>query len=131
MLIGFDLKKDPNKILAAYNDSQGITREFNFNLLRRINKELDANFKEENFTHSPVYDENTGACESFLVSKRNHTVTINDYEIKFSADEKIHLEISQKYSLTEIEELLKHSGFISKAQFFDSNKWFTDIAAIK
>lgn len=131
LFIGFDLKKDPKKILAAYNDSQGITREFNFNLLRRVNKELDANFKEENFTHSPVYNEKTGACESYLISKTNHIVSIGDNEINFSIDEKIHLEISQKYSLPEIENLLKNSGFKPIAQFYDTNKWFIDIAAVK
>jgi dimethylhistidine N-methyltransferase len=131
LFIGFDLKKNPEQILAAYNDAQGVTKEFNLNLLRRINRELDGNFDENKFDHSPVYNEETGACESYLVSKENHTVKIADKEISFSKDEKIHLEISQKYSLSEIESLLTNCGFIPKAQFFDSNKWFTDIAAVK
>jgi len=131
LFIGFDLKKNPEQILAAYNDAQGVTKEFNLNLLTRINRELEGNFDESKFVHSPVYNEETGACESYLVSKEEQTVKIDGTEINFFKDEKIHLEISQKYSLSEIESLLKNSGFIPKAQFFDSNKWFTDIAAVK
>jgi len=65
-LIGFDLKKNPWVIFNAYNDKAGITKEFNLNLLKRINKELDANFDREQFEHFESYDPETGACKSFL-----------------------------------------------------------------
>jgi dimethylhistidine N-methyltransferase len=70
VLIGFDLKKDPKKILAAYNDRAGFTAEFNLNLLMRINKELDANFDINNFEHYATYDPGTGACKSYLISTK-------------------------------------------------------------
>lgn len=128
MFIGFDLKKNPSQILAAYNDSQGVTGEFNLNLLRRINKELDANFDINSFVHRPAYDEETGACNSYLVSLKNHQVSIGETEvIEFIENEPIHLEISQKYSIEEIESLIQNSGFKSVINFFDSNYWFTDV----
>ena len=55
VLIGFDLRKDPKKILAAYDDSEGFTNQFNLNLLRRINRELNANFNLEDFEHYAMY----------------------------------------------------------------------------
>jgi len=71
LLIGLDLQKDPEIILAAYNDSKGITREFNLNLLDRINKELGANFNRDKFKHFPTYDPDSGAAKSYIVSKEH------------------------------------------------------------
>jgi dimethylhistidine N-methyltransferase len=128
MLIGFDLKKNAAQILAAYNDSKGVTKNFNLNLLKRINKELDANFDINQFTHNPTYEETTGACNSFLVSRIKQSVSIGENEvIEFNKDEQIHLEISQKYSLNEIELLAQSAGFKSVGNFFDSKKWFVDV----
>ena len=69
VLIGFDLKKNPHTILAAYNDAAGFTRDFNLNLLHRINSELGGDFDTSQFEHYPNYDPITGACKSYLVSK--------------------------------------------------------------
>src|SRR5690606_13483379 len=74
LMIGFDLKKHPEIIRAAYNDDEGLTREFNLNLLKRINRELDANFDIDAFDHYPSYDPATGSCNSYLISLRNQTV---------------------------------------------------------
>ncbi|MBS1494927.1 MAG: L-histidine N(alpha)-methyltransferase [Bacteroidetes bacterium] len=127
MLIGFDLKKDPQQILAAYNDLQGVTKEFNLNLLRRINRELGGNFDIEQFEHSPSYNEDTGECNSFLRSKIDQRVKIGDEnEITFQENELIHLEISQKYSIEEINSLIHQSGFKSVINFYDSREWFID-----
>jgi L-histidine N-alpha-methyltransferase len=76
VLAGFDLKKDPAVIYSAYNDKQGVTRAFNFNLLDRINRELDANFKTAHFMHYPTYDPLTGAMKSYLLSEKNQEVRI-------------------------------------------------------
>lgn len=127
MLIGFDLKKEPSQILAAYNDAHGITKEFNLNLLKRINRELEGNFDINQFEHKPNYNEVTGACNSYLVSLKNQTVSIGEEDILFTENEAIHLEISQKYSIDEIEYLINNSGFKSAANFYDSNKWFVDV----
>jgi len=75
LMIGFDLKKNPDMILKAYNDDQGITTAFNMNLLTRLNNELEADFQLDNFLHYPYYDPQTGTTKSFLVSKEQQTVS--------------------------------------------------------
>ena len=128
LLIGFDLKKHPKTILDAYNDRQGITAAFNLNLLRRINRELDADFDPGQFEHYPVYDPGTGACKSYLVSRIAQQVHIGPGEtIDFKENEPIFMEISQKYSLPETDYIARQSGFRSMHTFFDSKKWFADI----
>ncbi|OQX79135.1 MAG: hypothetical protein B6D61_04095 [Bacteroidetes bacterium 4484_249] len=70
LFIGFDMKKGPDTILKAYNDPYGFTAAFNLNLLRRINKELGANFDLQNFKHHEVYDPQSGTAKSFLISRK-------------------------------------------------------------
>ncbi len=128
ILIGFDLKKDPEVIRKAYDDSQGITRAFNMNLLSRINTELDGEFIIENFEHTPVYDPDSGAAESFLVSNANQTVYIGklNQSFKFAAGEKIFTEVSQKYDMNDIADLARWSGFRIAANYYDDRKYFVD-----
>jgi len=127
VLIGFDLKKDPRKILAAYNDAQGITAQFNLNLLRRINEELDGNFDMDAFEHYASYDPGTGAAKSYLVSMKEQEVLIHDTTIHFAKDETIFMEISQKYSVEEIYELCNETGFEQAGIFFDQKRYFADV----
>lgn len=127
VLIGFDLKKDPRKILAAYNDTEGWTAKFNLNLLRRINRELGGNFNENKFVHFPTYDPLTGACKSFLISKNEQSVTIDKHTIAFTKGEPIHMEVSQKYELPEIEEAARSTGFKQIGAFMDEKKYFVDV----
>jgi dimethylhistidine N-methyltransferase len=128
LMVGFDLKKHPKVILDAYNDRQGITAAFNLNLLKRINRELDADFDITQFEHYPVYDPGTGACRSYLISRIAQQVHIGDGEtIDFGENEPIFMEISQKYSLQEADYIARQSGFHSMHTFFDSKKWFADI----
>jgi len=126
LMIGIDLKKDPRKILNAYKDATGITKEFNFNLLHRINRELDANFDVNTFEHYPVYNPVSGECISMLLSTVNQKVSIAGRLIKFDQWEPIHTEISRKYSLTQIKILAEKSGFEIVENLFDSNQYFTD-----
>lgn len=128
LLIGVDLKKDPQTILDAYNDKQGFTRDFNLNLLNRINKELGGNFNPKHFRHYPTYDPGTGSCKSYLISTRKQKVEISaaNITIDFKENEFIYMEISQKYDLEEIEKLAHANGFTPVAYFFDSKKWFVD-----
>jgi L-histidine Nalpha-methyltransferase len=127
VLIGIDLTKNPKQILAAYNDSKGYTREFNLNLLKRINRELHADFNIEAFEHYATYDPQSGACKSFLVSLKEQQVSIGkDTEINFAKDETIFMEISQKYTVEQTDEIAGKSGFTPVAHFFDKNRWFTD-----
>lgn len=125
-LVGFDLKKDPWTILAAYNDKQGVTRAFNLNLLRRINRELGADFHSDDFEHFPTYDPVTGSCKSYLVSKKAQSVHLGGLTFEFQESEPVHMEISQKYGLEEIHSLALASGFSPVKSFFDSRGWFAD-----
>lgn len=128
LLIGFDLKKDPQIILKAYNDKKGITREFNLNLLKRINNELNSDFVIENFTHFPVYNPESGECKSYLISTCKQKVSIGDTEIiEFDENETIHTEISTKYSVEQINKLADLTGFKTIEHFFDSKNWFVDV----
>jgi dimethylhistidine N-methyltransferase len=126
VLVGFDLKKNPIKILDAYNDKSGYTRDFNLNLLYRINNELNGNFKIDNFYHFPTYDPATGACKSYLVSRKNQTVEIADNTFYFAEGETIFMEIAQKYTIIQTDELATKSGFAPRQHFLDSKKWFLD-----
>ena len=126
-LIGMDLKKHPKVVLAAYNDKAGITKKFNLNLLTRINRELNANFDITKFDHYPTYDPETGACKSYLISTVDQQVTINGKEtFTFLKDEYIYMEISQKFTVTQTDQIATNAGFTPVGQFFDSKKWFID-----
>ncbi len=124
--IGFDLKKHPQTILNAYNDKQGFTKAFNLNLLTRINNAFHANFELENFDHYPTYDPEAGTCKSFLISLKQQNIQIGEENIAFYKNEAIHMEVSQKYNLTDINTLAEKSGFQIVDYFFDRKKWFTD-----
>ncbi len=127
VLIGFDLKKNPAKILAAYNDASGYTRQFNLNLLHRINTELGADFKLHQFEHYAMYDPDTGVCKSYLVSLSNQTVSLGNTQfIHFAENETIFMEVSQKFTLSELDEIAWKGGFTPVANFFDSQKYFVD-----
>lgn len=128
LLMGFDLKKDPATILAAYNDQAGLTKAFNLNLLQRINDELGADFDLEAFTHYPVYDPGTGACKSYLISQQPQRVTFDDgTSFEFAQHEPIYMEVSQKYSLPEIDEMGRTAGFVPVHTYFDAHRCFADV----
>lgn len=127
VLMGFDLKKRPAVIRAAYNDASGITARFNLNLLERINRELNGNFIIDHFEHYCSYEPMSGACRSFLVSLRKQAVQIGEQEFLFERDECIRMEISQKYDVLEIEHYTTEAGFIAKAFYFDEKRWFTNV----
>jgi dimethylhistidine N-methyltransferase len=129
VLLGFDLKKNPQTILNAYHDEQGVTCEFNMNLLDRINRELDADFDRDSFVHWPTYDPVSGECRSYLVSQKSQVVTIGalNQHVVFEAFESIFTEISKKYSLSEISNLASLGGFEVKENFMDSEGYFADV----
>jgi len=126
VLIGVDLKKNPKTVLAAYNDKGGITKRFNLNLLVRINRELHADFDLSKFEHYPTYDPETGACKSYLISTQDQQVKIGHENICFMKDEYIFMEISQKYTVMQTNQMAENSGFKPMNLFFDSKKWFVD-----
>ena len=128
LLIGFDLKKDIDRLLAAYNDSSGVTAEFNLNLLDRINRELEADFDRSRWRHFGTYNVFSGAMESYLVSMEHQTVHVNRLErlFTFEAWEPIHTEYSYKYLPSDMDSLAADSGFRVEARFVDDNGWFCD-----
>ena len=126
IIVGFDLKKNPREILAAYNDDAGTTSRFNLNLLNRINLDLGANFVVENFEHYANYDPKTGACKSYLISLEDQIVNIDGNEIQFEKNEFIDMEISQKYADIEIDELMASVGFEYIKNFYDKRHYFVD-----
>ena len=128
LFVGFDLQKDPRVILSAYDDAHGVTAEFNLNLLRRINRELGANFDLEKFSHYAVYRPTECAARSFLISRAEQSVDIESLNrsFQFKAWEPIFMEISQKYDLEMIKDMAGETGFEVKQNFFDGNRYFVD-----
>ena len=126
LLIGFDLKKNPQKVLAAYNDESGITAKFNLNLLERINRELGADFEVDQFEHYATYDPMSGSCRSFLVSLKDQNVAIGKKNVNFYKNEVIQMEISQKYDANQICSLAVNTGFETLGMIMDTKHWFVD-----
>jgi len=128
VLIGYDLKKDLDVMYDAYNDSKGITKEFNLNVLDRVNSILGADFKRENYQHQGLYDVKSGAMESYLIAQNQHTVSVDDLgkEFSFKPWEPIHMEYSYKYLPTEILDLASSTGFEVLKDFSDSKGYFID-----
>lgn len=126
-LIGLDLVKEKEILESAYNDSQGVTAEFNFNVLSRINDELDADFNLNNFSHYAIYNEKDQRIEMYLKSLNEQSIVISksDLELKLKKDELIHTEYSHKYRLSQIHDLLDDVGFELKHTWLDSNKHFS------
>jgi L-histidine Nalpha-methyltransferase len=129
VLTGFDLQKHPAIIHAAYNDREGLTRAFNLNLLRRINRELGADFDLAAFDHYECYDPETGEARSYLVSNRAQAVRIEtlDMRVSFGYAETIHTEISRKFTRTQIEALAAQTGFSVGGWFTDCKGYFADV----
>ena len=127
LFMGVDLKKDPSVILSAYNDANGVTTEFNLNLLDRINSEMDGNFDKDAFLHYPYYNPHTGECRSYLISRKEQEVTLGDEVIHFRRWESIFMEVSKKYDEVQLVKLAEKSGFDYISTFNDAEHWFADV----
>jgi dimethylhistidine N-methyltransferase len=127
LLIGMDLRKEPGVLERAYDDSDGVTAKFNKNLLRRINRELGADFDLESFDHRSVWNDDDGRVEMHLQSKDEQVVAIEDLDmqIRFDKGETIHTECSYKYSLEQIEEMGARSGYRLERQWLDTGERFS------
>ncbi|NQY65385.1 MAG: L-histidine N(alpha)-methyltransferase [Alteromonadaceae bacterium] len=128
VLLGFDLKKDVGVLTAAYNDSSGHTREFNLNILRRINAELGGNFNIDKFKHFGVYNPVLGAMESYVLSTEEQEVYVAELQrtFHFESYEPIHLEYSFKFTQGDIEFLCQQTGFEMIEQYSDEKNYFVD-----
>lgn len=125
LLIGVDLRKDPAVLHAAYNDSRGVTAEFNLNVLRRLNRELGANFALGHFRHEAIYDESEGRIEMRLVSMCAQQVAIVGERIAFAEGEYIITEYSHKYSVEEFIALAEGAGFAARKTWVDAHSLFS------
>lgn len=123
-LIGVDLVKDPEVLNRAYNDSRGITAQFNLNLLERINRELGGTFDLDGFAHEAAYDPRHRRVEMRLVSRRNQTVCIGGKAIPFQAGEPIVTEHSHKHTLPGFAALAADSGLTLRQSWVDDLRHF-------
>lgn len=125
LLIGVDLKKDPQVLHRAYNDHDGATAAFNLNLLSRINRELGATFPIEQFAHYAFYNPPPGRVEMHIVSLTAQDVRIGNTTIPFTVGETIWTESSYKYTLPEFIRLAHAAGFDSIDAWTDENHLFS------
>ncbi|MBD3813316.1 MAG: L-histidine N(alpha)-methyltransferase, partial [Betaproteobacteria bacterium] len=125
LLIGVDLKKAPSRLHAAYNDSEGVTAQFNLNLLTRINRELDADFDLAAFRHEAFYNAQLGRIEMHLVATAPQRVRIDGCCFEFQAGESIHTENSYKFSVEEFQTLAAQAGMASLRVWQDDDALFS------
>jgi L-histidine N-alpha-methyltransferase len=122
LLLGTDLVKEPHRIEAAYNDSAGVTAEFNRNLLHVLNRELDADFAPESFAHVAFYDRRNEWMEMRLRATRACSVLVGDLDLRveFAAGEELRTEISAKFTRDRVEADLEAAGL-------ELDEWYTDV----
>lgn len=124
LLLGTDLEKSASDLVQAYDDPLGVTAAFNLNLLGRINRELEADFDLEQFTHLARINSDARSVEMHLLSRRRQTVSIPAAEVavEFQEGETIWTESSHKYSLEEVFQTAGHAGFRCETQWVD-DEW--------
>lgn len=130
LLIGVDTAPSASKLVrvveAAYNDAQGVTAEFNLNVLHRINRELGADFAVEAFQHRAIWNREHSRIEMHLEASQDKSVYIRDLEltVHFRKGETIHTENSYKYTEAKLRELLESAGLKLEKSWYDDQKWF-------
>jgi len=125
LLIGVDLKKDPQVLHEAYNDSRDITAAFNLNLLERIRTELGATLDADGFRHRAFYNEKLGRIEMHLVSRHRQEIRVLGRRFLFEAGESIHTESSYKYSIEQFQSLARRAGFRPRRVWTDPAQLFS------
>ena len=127
LLLGLDLKKDPEVLHLAYNDPEGVTAAFNLNLLERINRELEGRFELERFAHKALYNLEEGRIEMYLESRMHQLVPIKAMERSFTfrQGETIHTENSYKFDRQRLENILGQCDLKIERQFLDHRQWFS------
>ncbi len=125
LLIGVDLQKDPAIIERAYNDSAGVTAQFNLNMLTHLNREFGFDFDVEAFTHSAHYDADEGRMEIRLISGKRQVVTNSDERIQIDDGESILTEYSHKYTLEGFEKMAQRAGFEVRKVWMDQGELFS------
>jgi dimethylhistidine N-methyltransferase len=111
LIIGADLAKDPDVLIPAYDDAQGVTAAFNRNLLTRLNREIDGDFDVDAFEHRAIWNARESRIEMHLVSRQSHRVSVAGQTIAFDAGESIHTENSYKYQPNFFARLVERGGW--------------------
>ncbi|MGC2163439.1 MAG: L-histidine N(alpha)-methyltransferase [Silvibacterium sp.] len=126
LLLGADRVKDPQTLLLAYDDADGITAEFNKNMLTRINRELGANFNTRLFRHRARWNEEHSRIEMHLESLIAQFVTVPslDLEVRFGRGETIHTENSYKFTSEKVASIVERAGFQMERCWTDEREWF-------
>jgi dimethylhistidine N-methyltransferase len=124
LLIGIDLVKDIHTLESAYNDSKGVTAEFNLNVIHRMRNELDIDIDPANFEHHAYFNPNESRVEMHLYSKKPQSIFIDGTEIHFQEGESIHTENSYKYTPAHFEYLAGVSGFEVEKIWTDPHSYF-------
>ena len=124
LLIGFDLVKEVKVLERAYNDEHGITAEFNLNLLRRMNRELDTDFIEEQFRHIAFFNASAARIEIYIESLVDQKVLLGEMEIHFRAGERMLTEYSHKYTLESFSDMALRSGLQVQRTWTDPRQYF-------
>lgn len=126
LLLGTDMVKPAEILVPAYDDAQGVTAEFNKNILRRLNREFDGNFDLDSFRHIAEWNPAKSRMEIFLESTRAQVAILRilGLRVKLSAGERIHTENSYKYTRSVVERLLCASGFKLEKTWYDRREWF-------
>ena len=125
-LLGVDKVKDEKILNSAYNDSKGITKKFNKNILNVINKEYKLNFNEKNFLHNAKFNSEKSQIEMYLESTVDHFVKLpNDENLNIGKGEKILTEISRKFSESALKDLFNKANLEIKKSYTDSKKYFS------
>lgn len=124
LVLGVDLKKDHRRLHDAYNDSAGVTAQFTLNLLRRMNRELDATFDLSAFAHDAFYDPIEGRIEIHFRSLRDQAVTVAGRRFAFAEGERVHTEYSYKYDDAGIAALARRGGFEIARTWTDAAQQF-------
>lgn len=125
LLIGIDLKKDTATLERAYNDSSGVTADFNLNLLARINREIEPAFDLKSFRHVARYNAREGRIEMHLVSRSDQRFEIRGHRFTMRSGESIHTENSYKYSVEQFQTLARCSGWSPARVWQDSEALFS------
>jgi L-histidine N-alpha-methyltransferase len=123
-LLGFDTCRDPARLIRAYDDRQGVTAQFNRNLLVRLNREAGATFDPETFAHRAIWNEAESRIEMHLVSGAARTVMVAGRPVHFARDESIHTENSYKYSPERMRTMIEAAGWTVSKTWSDSNGLF-------
>jgi len=129
MIVGVDLRKDPARLLPAYNDAAGVTAAFNLNILRRLNREAGAEFDLTRFAHSAIWNDAASRIEMHLVSQGAQTVRVAGSQIHFAAGETIHTENSYKPALPAFRALAEDAGW-QPAKFWTDEEGLFSIHAL-